>query len=283
MKSAPFEHYAPSSLDEALALAAEHGDEQKIIAGGQSLLPMMNFRLAQPPRLVDINGLDELATLTADESGGLVIGARTRQSEVMKSTLVAERAPLLVEALRFVGHQHTRNRGTAVGSIVHADPSAEIPAVWTAMGGRMVLRTASGRREVPSSDFFITHYTTEVGDDEIATEVIFDPAPPSPRWAFEEVSKRHGDFGLMTVGVLLGLDGQQVRDARIVLGAAGDRPLRAGAAEALLEQGAPNEEVADSVIEDIDPSSDIHGSAAYRKKLARVLTRRALDRAMAGG
>jgi CO/xanthine dehydrogenase FAD-binding subunit len=281
MKPARFAYHAPDSLEEALRLAHEYGDEQKILAGGQSLIPMMNLRLARPERLVDLNGVQELSGIERSDGGGLIIRAMTRQSEVKRSALVADHAPLLAEALRFVGHQHTRNRGTAVGSIVHADPSAEIPTVWLAHGGRVVLESTEGRREVEAADFLVSHYMTDIGDDEVAVAAVFDPPPPGLRYAFEEISKRHGDFGMLTVAVVLGTDEHRVVRARIVLGAAGDRPMRALAAEKLLEQGAGIEEVAASVVQDIHPLTDVHATADYRRKLAPVLTRRAIQRAMA--
>jgi aerobic carbon-monoxide dehydrogenase medium subunit len=279
MKPARFEHYAPATLEEALGLTAQHGDEQKVLAGGQSLLAMMNLRLARPERLVDLNRVAGLAGVEAEDDG-LAIGALARQSAVLADPLVAERAPLLRAALRFVGHQHTRNRGTAVGSIVHADPSAEIPTVWLAMGGRITLERASGRREVSAEDFFVTHYTTAIADDEIATRVVFDPPPPNARWAFEEAAKRHGDFALLTVAVQLGVEGERVRSASIAVGAGADRPLRAPRAEALLVEGAPADEAAAAVAQDIRPLDDIHATARYRRTLARVLSRRAIERAL---
>lgn len=284
MKPAPFEYFRPQSLDEALSLLAEHGSDAKPLAGGQSLIPAMNFRLATPSVLVDLNGLDELGRIT-DDSGDVRIGGMVRQRAVERSRLVFERAPLVAETMPHIAHPAIRNRGTVGGSLAHADPAAELPAVMLALNARLMVSSQSGTREVPADEFFVGLFSTAVQPGELLTEIRISPPPARSGCAFQEISRRHGDFALVGVAAVVQLDEQgRCAEARIVLLSVGDRPMFAGqAAKALAGQPPSAESIraaADAAAAlDIDPSSDIHASARYRRQLANVLTRRVLERA----
>lgn len=286
MKPAPFAYHAPTSIDEALALLAEHGDEAKPLAGGQSLVPLMNFRLARPAHLVDLNRVAELAYIRS-EDGAVRIGAMTRQREIERSTLTAERWPLLTAATRHIGHVHIRNRGTVGGSLAHADPAAELPAVMLVLNAEVLARSSRGERTLTAQDFFISHYATALEPDELLTEVRIPNLPPQTGWAFEELSRRHGDFALVGVAALVTLDpGGSIHEARLAFAGGGPTPIRASGAEAILAGQRPNEalfrEAGERASSELDPDSDVHASAEYRREIAAVLTRRALARAAAG-
>jgi carbon-monoxide dehydrogenase medium subunit len=287
MKPPPFEYFAPASVDEALALLSTHGPDAKVLAGGQSLVPMLNFRLVRPRCLVDLNRIDGLAYVRA-EADGLAIGAMTRQRALEQSPLVRTQVPLLADALRFVGHPQIRARGTVGGSLAHADPAAELPAVVTALGGRMVARGPAGERSVPSEDFFQSYLTTGLAPDEILVEVRLAAPPAGTAWAFLEVSRRQGDFALVGVAVLLTLGAdERCQRATLVFTGVGPVPwVASGAARVLMGQRVSPEildRVASAVVEDVQPDADIHASAAYRRRVAGVLAKRAalqaLDRA----
>ncbi len=284
MKPAPFEYHAPGSVEEALALLAEHGDEAKVLAGGQSLVPTMNFRLAQPAVLVDLNRLAELAYVREDDAG-LVVGAMTRQHQVETSPLVARRAALVAETMPHIAHPQIRNRGTFGGSIAHADPSSELPAVLLALGGSCRMRGPEGERRVEARDFFLGLFETALAPEELLVEVAVPELPPGSGWAFEEVARRHGDFALVGAATAVTLDGSgRCADARLVYLSVGETPVMAAGAAA----GLAGEQLTAAVIDeaartaaehDLDPPGDIHASAAYRRHLARVLGRRVLGRA----
>jgi aerobic carbon-monoxide dehydrogenase medium subunit len=280
VKPARFAYYDPSSIGEVLDLLAQHGDEAKLLAGGQSLVPLMNMRLARPANLVDLNGVAELTGLTV-EDGWLRIGAMVRQRTVERSPLVAESWPLIAEACTFIGHSQIRNRGTVGGSLAHADPAAELPAVMTALEAEFVIRGARGERTVGADDFFLTYLTTCLEPDELLVEIKVPPPPPGSRPAFREVSRRHGDFALAGAAGLVALDqGGVCQDARIALFGVGPGPYRARAAESLLKGQQPTEalliEVGLKAAEDLEPDGDIHASAEYRKEVGAVMVRRAL-------
>lgn len=284
MKPPLFSYFRPATVDEALSLLAEHGDA-KPLAGGQSLVPAMNFRLSQPAALVDLNRLDALAGI-APSGGGLRIGAMTRQRAVERSPLVAARAPLLAETMPFVAHAQIRNRGTVGGSLAHADPAAELPAVMLALEARLVVKSPAGERQVRAEQFFTGLFATALQPGELVAAIEL-PAPPARTGcAFEEVARRHGDYALVGVAAVVALDeaGRCAR-ARIALLSVGEAPALATQAAALLAGQQPTSEAiraaAEAVNGEIDPPSDIHASAAYRRQLARVLTRRALTRAAA--
>lgn len=284
MKPAPFEYHRPRSLDEALALLARHGPDAKPLAGGQSLIPAMNFRLARPAVLVDLNAIEELAYVRAT-GGGVAIGAMTRQSVAERDASIAKHAPLLRETMPFVAHPQIRNRGTIGGSLAHADPAAELPAVMVALDATFDVRGANGARTVSAADFNTGLFTTAIRPGELLAGVTIPAAPANSGWAFEEVARRHGDFALAGVAVRVTLDAKgKFSDVRIAVVSVGDGPELARKAAKSLIGDAPGEKgIAEAAelagAKDIDPPGDIHASAAYRRKLTTVLTRRALTRA----
>lgn len=287
MKPAPFEYQAPPSLEAALAALARHGGDAKLLAGGQSLIPVMNFRLAQPAFLVDINKLSDLDFVRRGEDGSLRIGSLVRQRRLEREPLVGEMAPLLREAVPFIAHPQIRNRGTFGGSLAHADPAAELPAVAVALKARFRLRKEGGERWVEAGDFFAGLFTTALEPDELLVEAAIPPPAPRTGWAFLEVARRHGDYAQAGVAALvtLGEDGR-CREARLVYLSAGDRPVEAREAARLLvgEEIAPPavEAAAEKASKDeMSPFGDIHATADFKRHLARVLTRRALLQAAA--
>ncbi|MEM7049670.1 MAG: xanthine dehydrogenase family protein subunit M [Acidobacteriota bacterium] len=288
MKPAAFDYRRPATVDEVVALLAEHGDEAKVLAGGQSLVPAMNFRLAQPRILIDLQdvaGLDHLE----ESAGALRIGAMCRQRQVERSPLVAERTPLLAAAMPSIAHPQIRNRGTFGGSLAHADPASELPAVLAALGGRLRVRRQSAEEWVAVDDFFVSLFTTALGSDGLLLEVEVPFQEAASGWAFEEFSRRHGDYALVGVAVVLGFAGARCRHARIALFSVGEGPVRARRAEELLQAGSwEDADAATATLqraastaaqEDIEPPGDIHASADYRRHLAEVLTGRTLRRA----
>jgi carbon-monoxide dehydrogenase medium subunit len=280
MKPAGFAYHRPGSLNEALALLGAHPGS-KPLAGGQSLIPAMNFRLAAPPTLVDLNGIAELSGITSGAEGGLRIGAMTRHRAVELSPEVAARAPLLAEAMPFIAHSQIRSRGTLGGSLAHADPAAELPAVMVALGAQFTLQSARGERVVPAAEFFTGLFATVLESDELLTAIELPATRPRSGAAFLEMSRRHGDYALAGVAVVVTLEAAgTVDDARLLLFSVGDGPVRAAYAErALLGTTGTTEDLAATAAAlagDLDPPSDIHASSAYRLALAGVLLRRAL-------
>jgi len=284
MKPAPFDYFTPATLNEALALLAEHGGEAKPLAGGQSLIPAMNFRLARPAVLVDLNGISELAYVRP-ESGGVAVGAMTRQRVVERSEVVARAAPLLAEALPSIAHPQIRNRGTVGGSIAHADPSAELPAVMLALEARFRAQGSTGERSIPAAEFFKGMLETALAPGELLIEIVLPPLPARSGTAFLEVARRHGDYALVGVAAIVTLDPRgRCKQARISLLSVGDGPVLATEAGKVLAGQTPSADLLRAAgdaaaTHDIDPPSDIHATAAYRRRLAAVLTRRALGRA----
>jgi carbon-monoxide dehydrogenase medium subunit len=284
MKPAPFTYHCPGTVEEALALLAEHGGEAKPLAGGQSLIPAMNFRLARPTALVDLNRIAELSYVRA-ERAGLTLGAMTRQRAVERSAAVARAAPLVAEAMPWIAHPQIRNRGTVGGSVAHADPSAELPAVLLALEARLRARSAAGERSIPAGEFFKGMLETALGPDELLVEIALPRPPQRSGTAFLEVARRYGDYAMVGVAVVVTLDQRgRCSAARIALLSVGDGPVLAQAAGEILAGQIPSEQLLRSAADaaatrDIDPPSDIHASAAYRRQLAAVLTRRALVRA----
>ncbi|MBU0704306.1 MAG: xanthine dehydrogenase family protein subunit M [Chloroflexi bacterium] len=290
MKPAPFKYYAPTTVEEALAHLAEHGYDAKPLAGGQSLIPTMNFRLAQPAVLVDLNNVAELFYIRPNNenggSGGLLLGAMTRQIQVEHDALVAERSPLFQGAMPSVGFRQTRNRGTIGGSLAHADPAAELSAVTVALDARFRLRSQAGERWVPAAEFFLGPFFTALDVGELLVEIELPPMPPRSGWCFQEITRRHHDFAMAGVAVLVTLDAdkKQCEQARVVLFSVGDGPVEARQAAETLKGQAPTSEVIRAAAEtaandDIDPGGDIHASAKYRRHLSQVLARRALTQA----
>jgi carbon-monoxide dehydrogenase medium subunit len=281
LKPASFDYYTPKTLAEALNLLAQFGETAKPLAGGQSLVPMMNMRLARPAQLIDLNNLPELNYLKV-ENGELRIGAMTRQRSLERSPIIAEGWPLLREATRYVGHVQIRNRGTVGGSLVHAYPAAELPVVMTALEATMMLRSTQGERAVPASSFFVDAMTTSLKTAELLVEIRVPQLPPHTGWSFQEISRRHGDFALMGVAGLLTLraDGT-IERARLVF--CGATPQRASIIEPQLAgkraESALFHDAANLAATDLQPDSDIHASAEYRKQVAKVLARRVLEQA----
>lgn len=284
MKPAPFDWYLASSTDQALELLAEHGADAKPLAGGQSLIPAMNFRLARPTVLVDLNGAAELAGIASGSDGALRIGALTRHSAIERSSVVAAHAPLLSDAMPWVAHAAIRTRGTVGGSIAHADPSAELPAVFAALGARYQVRSLGGSRWVTADAFSTGLFTTALEPGELLTAIEVPRMAPRTGWAFVEMARRHGDFALAGVAATLTLDAMgRCLSARVALFGVGDGPIVSVGAAAVLSGAMPGpgafKEAAAAVESEVDPPSDIHATAAYRRSLIEVLTRRALARA----
>jgi aerobic carbon-monoxide dehydrogenase medium subunit len=278
-----FEYHAPESLDEVLALLAEHGDEAKVLAGGQSLVPLLAMRLARPTQVIDINRVESLSTV-AERGDRIAFGATVRERAAERSSTVRTQLPLLAEALPFIGHAAIRTRGTIGGTVAHADASAEIPCVVAALDGEVLVRSASGERTIAAPDFFQGHFTTALADDECVVEVRLPVADPSAGYAFQEIARRHGDFALVGVATMISLgDDGLITDARISLMGVADVPLRARAAEAALVGAQPIEDAfvaaAQTATADLRPASDVHGSAEYRTHLTGVIVRRALTTA----
>jgi carbon-monoxide dehydrogenase medium subunit len=283
MKPAPFTYFAPESLDEALALRAEHAGDCVVLSGGQSLVPILSLRLAQPAVVIDVNripGLDGIA----ERNGGISIGARTRQRQAERSSLVAERAPLLAKALPLIAHPAIRNRGTVGGSIAHADPAAELPAVALALDAELVATSkARGERSIPASEFFYGFLSTALESDELLTEIRVEAPRPGTGVAFQEVARNHGAFALVGAGAQVTVADGNVTDARIVVIGAGGTAIRPRVAEsALVGQPATPASFAEAAaasVGDLDPVSDVHASADYRRRVAQVLVRRVLTEA----
>jgi CO/xanthine dehydrogenase FAD-binding subunit len=281
MKPAPFTYFAPGSLDEALSLLEEHDGEAKVLAGGQSLVPLMNFRLMRPRYLVDINGLKELSQLKVS-GGRLALGALTRQVEVERSAEVARSLPILSEAIGLVAHPAIRNRGTVGGSLVHADPAAEIPVVATALDAELELKSKKRGRSLKVEEFYLGYLTTGIAPDELLLGFSLELPPAGAGWAFTEYARRHGDFAIVAVAALLAFDtAGKTNYARIALGGVGPVPERCREAEALLMGKEPTDalfrEAAKAAASAIDPESDIHASASYRRQLSEVYVRRGLE------
>ena len=283
MKPAPFEYFAPTSLDEAVGLLDQYGEDAKILAGGQSLVPMMNFRLVRTACLIDINGLSELAYIE-EADGGLRVGALTRQRDLERSELVRGRNGLLIEGVRLIGHPAIRTRGTVGGSIVHADPTAELPAILAALDGEVRVTGPSGSRALGWQDFFLMYFTTALDPTEICVEVVFPSLSSGAGWAYQEFTHRHGDFALVGVAAVLEVDSSGgCSMARIAVAGVGPTPERAGGAEAFLLGQRLDRDVfqhaARLVSEEIEPEADLHASEDYRRHLAATMAVRALERA----
>ena len=283
MKPSPLKLERPGSLAEALALLAEHGDDAKLLAGGQSLVPMLNFRLAAPPVLVDLNRLTRLGGVEVGDS--VRIGALCTQRDLERHAGALGACPLLALALPYVGHVATRNRGTVGGSIAHADAAAELPLLLQTLGGEVEVSTQAGARLVPAEEFFVSHLTSCLEPGEIVTEVRFPVTGPGWGAGFAEVAPRHGDYAVCAVACALRVEGGVVREARLGAGAVSDRPLRLGDAERALVGSRCEPEALATAAEEarraVDPSDGMHASAEYRRHLAGVLATRSAQRAYA--
>lgn len=285
MKPPAFEYADPATVDEVMALLGEHGDSAKILAGGQSLMPMLNLRLLRPSFLVDINRTARLSFIEA-RGDELLIGAMTRQRTIETSGLVAENCPLLREAMPFIAHFQIRNRGTIGGSLSHADPAAELPTVVSALGGSVVLRSPRGERVLSADRFYTGYLSTALAPDELMTEIRLPFQRPGTGWAFTEVSRRHGDFALAAAAACIALDGKgRCTSARIVLAGVHAVPFRhPGGEKALVGTMLTKTDVEAAsalLASELDPQTDLHASSHYRKQAARVLSVRAIQTAAA--
>src|SRR5580698_4140754 len=282
MKLPYVEYEAPTTMAEAVDLLAEYQDEASVLAGGQSLIPLMALRLARPAVLIDINGLSELS-LVAVEDGRVTIGAMTREYVAEDSATVGDTVPLLAAALPLIGHEAIRSRGTIGGSLAHADPAAELPAVARALDAEFVVRGRAGERVVPAADWFEGYLATSRRPDEILTEVRFPAAGPGTGVAFLEVARRHGDFAIVGLAVSLTLADGVISDARLAFAGVSDVPVRAAEAEDLLVGERPSAELfaeaARVATAALDPPADLNGSPEYRKQIAATLVRRGLQAA----
>jgi CO/xanthine dehydrogenase FAD-binding subunit len=279
MKLPEVEYQAPTTVAEAIDLLAEHGDEASVLAGGQSLIPLLALRLARPEVLIDINRIDELSGVSAAD-GHVTIGAMTREYMAEESGIVADTLPLLAAALPLIGHEAIRSRGTIGGSLAHADPAAELPAVARALDAEFVVRGPSGTRVIPAAQWFDGYLTTSRRPDELLVEVRFPAAGPDTGATFEEVARRHGDFAIVGLAASLVMSGGVIGEARLAFAGVSDVPVRATAAEDLLAGEPPSAELFDEAArratEDLDPPGDLHGSPDYRKTVAAAVVRRGL-------
>jgi aerobic carbon-monoxide dehydrogenase medium subunit len=284
MKPAPFEYHVPDSIEQVLELLQAHGDTAKILAGGQSLVPAMNFRVVQPAMLIDLNRLKEMAYVHEEEC--LRIGAMTRERTLEFDELILKRTPLLHEAAPNIAHPQIRNRGTIGGSIVNADPAAELPVLMLALNARLKGLSVSGERWIEARDFFVGIFTTALEPNEVLTEIEVPFLPPRTGWSFMEVAPRAGDYALMGVAVVVTLDENgHCQNSKIVYLNAGDGPVVAKEASQLLS----GEQVDDRLIsaaavlaseKEISPYGNVHASADFQRHLANVLTRKALRQAV---
>jgi CO/xanthine dehydrogenase FAD-binding subunit len=285
LKPGDFQYHRPREINEALNLLEGFREDGKILAGGQSLMPMMNFRLAEPAHLIDINFIDGLDYIRGD-NGAIKIGCLARQTRVLHDPLVRRRCPLLAAAVAYVGYEQTRNRGTICGSLAHADPAAELPAVLLALDGSVTVGNAAGKREVFARDLFHSYLTTALAGDEMVLEASFPEQPANSGSSFVEFARRFGDFAVVGVAASLTLAKDRITDARIALTGVSDKPWRERKTEEiLLGKKATQDlfnEAASEIAAGIDPTSDIHASAAYRRTLSNALARRALTDAFNG-
>ncbi len=282
MKPAPFHFVAPDSLEAALEALQQHGGEAKVLAGGQSLIPAMNFRVMQPAVLVDLNRIKPLQFIRPTDEGGLRIGGMTRHSAVEHAIVVADRAPLLHETMPHIAHPQIRNRGTIGGSLAHADPAAELPVIAVALGARLKLERASGERWVEAQDFFQFLFTTDLQPDEVLTEIEIPPFPDDAGWAFIEFARRKGDYALAGVATWLRLDPEgRIREARLVFLNVGDIPVNATHAAEILQGERPDASLfktaTKTAAREIEPAGSVHASPDYQRHLARVLADRSLE------
>ena len=285
MKPPNFRYWDPATVDETVRFLEQNADDTKLLAGGQSLMPVISMRLARPEFVVDINGLTELDYIRVD-GDRLRIGALTRHDALMHSPDVQRLCPLMAKALPYIGHTAIRYRGTIGGSIVHADPSAELPAIARALDAELVVTGPRGRRSIPADEFFVTYFMTAIEPDEMLTEIVVPAQPERGGSAVLELARRHGDFAVAGVAVAVSPDGGgQLESARVCAFGVDEVPRRIEEAEALLAGQRPTAElVADAgaaTARSVEPESDMHASGEYRQQMAGVLTRRALGQALA--
>lgn len=285
MKPAPFDYHVPDSLEQALDLLHEYGDQAKLLAGGQSLVPAMNFRVVQPSVLIDLNRVAELSYIREEDSV-LRIGAMTRERQLELDPLIPKWSPLLEEAMPNVAHPQIRNRGTLGGSLANADPAAELPVIMLALDARLKARSASAERWIEAQNFFSGMFSTDLAPDEILVEIELPADPPRTGWSFMEVAPRAGDYALMGVAALVTLDEQsKCKRAKLVYLNAGDGPVEAKEAAKLLEGETPGDKLIESAAalageQEIYPFGNVHTSPEFQRHLAKVLTKKALKQAI---
>ena len=285
MKPAKFDYFAPATQDEALELLAQHGADAKVLAGGQSLMPMMNLRLVRPAVVIDINQVQGLSGISAAD-GTITVGALARQRQLQESDVIRASFPMMTAAIGHIGHFQIRNRGTIGGSLAHADPAAELPALCTALDAEFVIADSNGTQTMSAAEFAIGPLITSLAPEQLLTEVRLPTLGDGWRWGFREVSRREGDFALVGSVAMLRTDGDRVcQEARITMFAVGDGPTRVPAAEQVLVGRVVDDEARRSaaalVSQAVTPGSDIHASAEYRKEVSAVMARRALEDACA--
>lgn len=284
MKPPPFAYFAPGTLAEVTALLEQQGDEAKLLAGGQSLIPLLGLRLAAPSALIDLNGVDELAYHRVEQDQ-LVVGALCRHREIERDPVVRDRAGLITEAVSEIGHVAIRNRGTVGGSLAHADPAAEWGVLAVLLGATMVVVGPRGQRQIAADDFFAGFLSSALEPDEVLTEVRFPLPAPGTGASFLELARRHGDFAIVSVAVAVRCDTDgRISEARVAASGAGPTAIRLAAAERLLTGVNPTPELAReagaAAAADAEPTADLHGDVSYRRRLVGVATERALVRAL---
>ena len=284
MKPSRFNYYAVDSIDAAISLIAQQGEDARFLAGGQSLVPMMNFRVAAPSALIDLNGVPELSNVRIDDDGALHIGAMARMRQLETDPEIAEANPLIAVAAACVAHTQIRNRGTIGGSLAHADPAAELPGIALVCDAEVHLRGLSGARVIEAAKFFDGVFTTALADGELIEKLYFPPWPEHRRWAFQEISRREGDFALVGVAAWFDLDASgAIADCRLAAIGAGDTPLLLDSPARMLTGSVPSgelfEKAAETAAGDIAPFDDIHASADYRREVVAVLVARTLKTA----
>ena len=284
MKPTPFKYLSPVSIKEALGSKEQHGDSAKLLAGGQSLIPAMNFRVAQPEILIDLNKISDLDYIR-EENGEVFIGAMTRQSTVEKSSLINEHAPLIHETMPNIAHPQIRNRGTFGGSLAHADPASELPVIALALDARFKVRSASGERWIKPKDFYLGYFEIALQPDEMLVEIAFPSFPEYAGWSFMEIARRKGDYAMAGVAALITLSIDGVcENARLVYLNVGDGPVDAVEAVEMLKGYKLDAKTINSAAnhaskKEMDPIGNMHASADYQRHLSRVLTVRALEKA----
>ncbi|HEY0908792.1 MAG TPA: xanthine dehydrogenase family protein subunit M [Bradyrhizobium sp.] len=285
MKPAPFKYVAASSLDHALSLKSEHGDEARFLAGGQSLIPTMNFRLARPSVLIDINGLTDLTGVDGSDQREIRVGALTRYRDLERNGDFLKSCPLFADALPHIAHPQIRNRGTIGGNLSHADPASELPALAVAMQARMRIKSSTGEREVAASEFFMGLLTTDIGSDEMLVEIAYPASKPRTGTCFQEVARRRGDFALAGVAAMVTLDqDRRCTEIRLALCGVGETPVDASEAAAHLIGTDGSDEAINAAAAEvqnvIEPSGNVHATPDYQRHIAGVLTRRTLKLAL---
>lgn len=285
MKPAPFEYFAPTSVEEALANLTALGYDGKVLAGGQSLIPAMNFRMARPTALVDLNKVKELAYIRPDDNGGLAFGTMTRDSAVEDSAIVKEKFPIVIETIKYIAHRQIRNQGTFGGAIAHADPAAQLPALVVALKAKLLVKSQKGERWVAADDFFTGPFTTVLEPEDLLVEVLLPPMAPRSAGSYQQVSRQKGGYAQAAAISVVALDdGGRCSEARVVLFSVGETPILSTQASKILAGRTPTTDLIQAVAatvakSEVDPGTDIHGTAEYRRHLVEVLVRHSLTEA----